>query len=64
MAPRPPHLTKEHERLAGLPDEVMAWRRWGPYVAERSWGTGGRSKLANLANLANISRTGMVGIFT
>ena len=35
----PPHLTKEHERLAGLHGELTAWRRWGPYVAERSWGT-------------------------
>ncbi len=34
-----PHLTREHERLAGLHGELTAWRRWGPYVAERSWGT-------------------------
>jgi mannosylglycerate hydrolase MGH1-like protein len=35
----PPPATKEHERLAGLHGAVTAWRRWGPYVAERSWGT-------------------------
>jgi hypothetical protein len=29
--------TPEHERLAG--EEVTAWRRWGPYLSERSWGT-------------------------
>jgi len=34
------HLgSKEHERLAGLDGDLGAWRRWGPYVAERSWGT-------------------------
>jgi hypothetical protein len=29
----------EHERLAGQHGDLTAWRRWGPYVAERSWGT-------------------------
>jgi hypothetical protein len=29
----------EHERLAGRRGPLAAWRRWGPYVAERSWGT-------------------------
>jgi hypothetical protein len=28
--------TAEHERLA---TEGRAWRRWGPYLAERAWGT-------------------------
>src|SRR5512146_2771507 len=36
--PLPP-LTPEHERLAGLRGDAGAWRRWGPYVAERAWGT-------------------------
>jgi hypothetical protein len=36
--PLPPR-TPEHERLAGLKGDVTLWRRWGPYVAERSWGT-------------------------
>jgi hypothetical protein len=31
--------TPEHERLAGLRGELSAWRRWGPYVSERAWGT-------------------------
>ena len=36
----PPRLTStEHERLAGLHGDVTAWRRWGPYVSDRSWGT-------------------------
>jgi hypothetical protein len=34
-----PPLTLEHERLAGLHGELAAWRRWGPYLSERSWGT-------------------------
>jgi hypothetical protein len=29
----------EHERLRGRHGDLVAWRRWGPYVAERSWGT-------------------------
>jgi hypothetical protein len=45
--PRPSHPTTtapyvastEHERLAGVHGDLTAWRRWGPYVAERSWGT-------------------------
>jgi len=35
--PRSPSI--EHERLTGQHGAVSAWRRWGPYVAERSWGT-------------------------
>jgi hypothetical protein len=45
--PRTIHMTsnllqpasKEHARLAGMDGDLAAWRRWGPYVAERSWGT-------------------------
>jgi hypothetical protein len=36
-APQP--ASKEHERLAGMDGDLAVWRRWGPYVAERSWGT-------------------------
>ncbi|MBV9146708.1 MAG: glucosidase [Acidobacteria bacterium] len=33
-------LTKEEERLYERSDSpVPAWRRWGPYLSERSWGT-------------------------
>ena len=40
MPKRTNPLTREHERL-NAPDEgpVAPWRRWGPYVSERSWGT-------------------------
>src|SRR6266536_5989725 len=31
--------TAEHRRLSGDTESVARWRRWGPYVAERSWGT-------------------------
>ncbi len=31
--------TVEHERLAGLHGDLSSWRRWGPYVSDRSWGT-------------------------
>jgi len=29
------HVSKERERLS----EPAAWRRWGPYLSERQWGT-------------------------
>jgi hypothetical protein len=31
--------TREHERLLERDGDHSGWRRWGPYVAERSWGT-------------------------
>jgi hypothetical protein len=37
MTSDPP--TREHERLAGRHGDTTAWRRWGPYVADRAWGT-------------------------
>jgi Glycosyl hydrolase family 63 C-terminal domain len=33
------HETTEHQRLRAGPDAAARWRRWGPYVAERAWGT-------------------------
>ncbi len=35
--PSPVAVTAEGQRLAG-PD-AAAWRRWGPYVSDRNWGT-------------------------
>jgi len=33
-------LSAEHQRLAERSDEMVApWRKWGPYVCERSWGS-------------------------
>jgi hypothetical protein len=35
-----PPLTKEHQRLAEpYQGAVAPWRKWGPYVSERSWGS-------------------------
>jgi hypothetical protein len=31
--------TPEHQRLAEVRDDHGGWRRWGPYVSDRSWGT-------------------------
>ena len=32
-------LTREHLRLREITDDHSGWRRWGPYLSERSWGT-------------------------
>ena len=31
--------TAEHGRLAEITNDVHGWRRWGPYVSDRQWGT-------------------------
>jgi hypothetical protein len=38
--PGSPSLSPEHQRLAEPSNEMVApWRKWGPYVSERSWGS-------------------------
>ncbi|BCA53052.1 glucosidase [Nitrospira sp. KM1] len=32
-------MTEEHERLEAARTQNVAWRRWGPYLSERQWGT-------------------------
>ena len=32
-------LTREQQRLAAKDGPLKSWRRWGPYVSERAWGT-------------------------
>ncbi|WP_420818974.1 hypothetical protein [Ornithinimicrobium flavum] len=32
-------MTAEHRRLAESDDPTAPWRRWGPYVSARQWGT-------------------------
>jgi hypothetical protein len=32
-------MTREHERLAEAHSERAPWRKWGPYLSERQWGT-------------------------
>jgi hypothetical protein len=39
QAPDPPQSTAEEQRLADARDGKVAWRRWGPYLSERQWGT-------------------------
>jgi hypothetical protein len=31
--------TQEHQRLREIYDDIDGWRRWGPYLADRSWAT-------------------------
>lgn len=33
-------LTREELRLKEDRERTKYWKRWGPYVAERQWGTG------------------------
>jgi hypothetical protein len=38
-APAPTPIDHERARLREIVDDVSGWRRWGPYVSDRSWGT-------------------------
>jgi hypothetical protein len=31
--------TREHARLAEIREREVPWRKWGPYLSERQWGT-------------------------
>ena len=31
--------TPEHQRLAESDNRKAHWKRWGPYLSERAWGT-------------------------
>jgi hypothetical protein len=33
------NLTKEHQRLIDHRNRKANWKKWGPYLSERSWGT-------------------------
>src|ERR1700748_2859170 len=33
------HSTAEHQRLKDDADRTKNWKRWGPYLSERQWGT-------------------------
>src|SRR5277367_5301977 len=35
----PPSLTAEGERLKASTERAIHWKRWGPYLSERQWGT-------------------------
>jgi len=32
-------MRKEHERLLQDKTHEIYWKRWGPYLSERAWGT-------------------------
>jgi len=32
-------MTKEHNRLGQTRTQTQPWRKWGPYLSERQWGT-------------------------
>jgi hypothetical protein len=32
-------MTVEHDRLAAAREQKVPWRKWGPYLSERQWGT-------------------------
>ena len=32
-------MTKEEQRLSEARQRKVHWKRWGPYLAERAWGT-------------------------
>ncbi|MDH5284331.1 MAG: glucosidase, partial [Gemmatimonadota bacterium] len=32
-------MTAEHERLTEARDKAVPWKKWGPYLSERQWGT-------------------------
>ena len=32
-------IDRERERVREIGDDLSGWRRWGPYVSDRSWGT-------------------------
>ena len=35
----PPAQTPEHQRLIEANEGIKPWRKWGPYLSERQWGT-------------------------
>lgn len=35
------YLTEEERRLKEDRERTKYWKKWGPYVAERQWATGG-----------------------
>ena len=32
-------MTAEHDRLKDFTDKGIPWKKWGPYLSERQWGT-------------------------
>ena len=38
-SPARPADTKEHRRLREAGGNNVSWKKWGPYLSERQWGT-------------------------
>jgi hypothetical protein len=38
------YTTEEERRLQENRDRIKYWKQWGPYVAERQWATGKKTK--------------------
>jgi hypothetical protein len=36
---RPINMTTEHTRLEESRTKQVPWKKWGPYLSERQWGT-------------------------
>ena len=34
-----PEVTQEHRRLEECTKGKILWKKWGPYLSERQWGT-------------------------
>src|SRR6186713_3046241 len=32
------NIDREQERVREIRDDLSGWRRWGPYLSDRSWG--------------------------
>ncbi|NEO49476.1 MAG: hypothetical protein F6K55_37415, partial [Moorea sp. SIO4A3] len=32
-------MTEEYQRLEEARNHIIHWKRWGPYLSERQWGT-------------------------
>jgi len=39
MSPRKASVTKEQQRLEESRQKTLPWKKWGPYLSERQWGT-------------------------
>ena len=33
------HVEAELQRLKAVREQAVPWRKWGPYLSERQWGT-------------------------
>ena len=51
-----PHLGAEQGRLTSVDRNPSAWKRWGPYLSERQWGTV-REDYSQTATPGNTFRT-------